>query len=153
MSSNLEKALKLCRKHARSLDLPMNVLNAQYDPKDRKVLFTYESERRVDFRELLKLLQNDLKIKIELRQVGPRDKARQLGGVGSCGRVCCCKLYKEDFSSITMKMLKAQGLSGNPQKYSGYCGKLRCCIEYEYCPHEKGKMAGCKNCIKTRSLQ
>jgi len=152
MSENLKKALKTCRKHVRELKLQMNILDVSYDSKNRRLLFTYEAEKRVDFRELLHLLQNDLKVKIELRQVGPRDTAKQLGGIGPCGMECCCKRYMKNFRSVTIKMLKAQKIQGNPQKYTGVCGKLRCCLAFEYCPHGKDNKSKCAACIKLNKV-
>ncbi|MBR2303140.1 MAG: stage 0 sporulation protein, partial [Clostridia bacterium] len=96
-----------------------------------KVIFYLTSETRVDFRELVKDLASHFRIRIELRQVGIRDEAKLLGGLGPCGRACCCSSCLGDFARVSIKMAKTQGLSLNPGKISGLCGRLMCCLQYE----------------------
>lgn len=128
---NLEKATEICKKHVKKLDLPMNIIGTEYLSKQRKIVFKFEANRRVDFRKLLKILQRELSVKIELRQIGPRDRAKDLGGIGPCGEVCCCKRFLNKFESISVKLIRKQNLPCSPQKYTGYCGKLICCLKYE----------------------
>lgn len=134
MSENIKKAIKICQKNIKKLGLPMKIICAVYNSDERKLIFKFESENRVDFRELIKLLQQELSTKIELRQIGPRDKAKEIGGVGPCGEMCCCKKYLKDFQSTSVNLIKKQNLQGTPQRYTGYCGKLMCCLNFETCP-------------------
>ena len=131
MSKNIEKAISKCRAYAKKLELPMNIIGAKYEAENGKLIFHFESQKRVDFRELLKLLQNELSIKIELRQVGPRDQAKEIGGIGPCGQVVCCTRYMKRFEPVSVKFIKKQGLKGSPQRYGGLCGKLQCCLRFE----------------------
>lgn len=111
--------------------LPMKPLDCEYTIDRSKVLFYYSAEDRVDFRELLKDLAAEFKVRIELRQVGVREAARFIGGIGNCGREVCCKKHLREFDLVTMKMAKEQAMSLNSNKISGLCGKLMCCIAYE----------------------
>lgn len=113
------------------LKLDMKVLEAEYTLDRSKLIIYFESETRVDFRELVKVLAELYHIRIELRQVGSRDGAKVFGGVGPCGMVVCCKSFLTEFDTITVKMAKNQNLALNPVKISGNCGKLLCCISYE----------------------
>ena len=124
-------AIETAKKLAESLNLDMNVVNAEYSFDGSKVLIDFISENRVDFRDLVKELANKLKTRIELRQIGIRDQAKMVGGIGICGRVCCCSSHLKDFEKVSIKMAKVQGLSLNPTKISGACGRLMCCLEYE----------------------
>lgn len=119
------------KKYVKQLDLDMKPLYCEYTIDSSKIIFYYCSEERVDFRELLKLLAPEFKIRVELRQIGAREAARVLGGIGSCGQVICCKKYLQNFDFVTMKMAKEQSMSLNNNKISGVCGKLMCCIAYE----------------------
>lgn len=130
-TTNLDKATELCKKQVKKLGLPMQIIGTDYLPRERKIIFKFESAKRIDFRELLKILQNELTVKIELRQVGPRDKAKEVGGIGPCGEICCCKRFLKSFDSVSVKLIKEQNLTCSPQKYTGYCGKLMCCLKYE----------------------
>ena len=112
-------------------NLDMNVVNAEYSFDGSKVVIDFISENRVDFRDLVKELANKLKTRIELRQIGIRDQAKMVGGIGICGRVCCCAAHLKDFEKVSIKMAKVQGLALNPTKISGSCGRLMCCLEYE----------------------
>lgn len=112
-------------------NLEMNVVNAEFSFDGSKVVIDFISENRVDFRDLVKELANKLKTRIELRQIGIRDQAKMVGGIGICGRVCCCAAHLKDFEKVSIKMAKVQGLALNPTKISGSCGRLMCCLEYE----------------------
>jgi cell fate regulator YaaT (PSP1 superfamily) len=111
--------------------LDMNVVNAEYSFDGTKLLIDFVSEDRVDFRDLVKDLASVLHSRIELHQIGPRDQAKMVGGIGVCGRVCCCASHLKDFGKVSIKMAKVQNLSLNPTKISGSCGRLMCCLAYE----------------------
>jgi cell fate regulator YaaT (PSP1 superfamily) len=111
--------------------LAMNIVSTEYSLDQSKLCITYVSDDRVDFRELLKDLSSTFKTRIELRQVGARDKAKVVGGIGTCGQETCCSRYKTKFDVISINMAKNQGLSLNTQKLSGQCGKLMCCLKCE----------------------
>ncbi len=126
------EALDGCKEMANQFNLPMKLLAAEYNPDGTRLTVYFSAEGRVDFRDLLKELTNTFKTRIELRQVGSRDKAKLLGGVGRCGRPLCCATYLSEFNPVTIKMAKEQALPLNPMKISGVCGKLLCCLSYEY---------------------
>lgn len=126
-----KEALAICHKEIRKLDLDMNLIEAEYTLDQSKLIFTYAAEERVDFRELLKSLANIFHCRIELRQVGPRNKAKMVGGLGQCGRELCCAKFMNDFEMISINMAKNQLLALNIQKLSGQCGKLKCCLKFE----------------------
>ncbi len=126
-----ETAHQQCEQLIRQLNLDMNLISSEYTLDRSKILFVYVSEVRVDFRELLKELANLLHCRIELRQVGPRDKAKLVGGIGTCGMETCCSKYKQNFGVISINMAKNQMMALNIQKLSGQCGKLMCCLAYE----------------------
>lgn len=111
--------------------LDMKLVDVLLTLDGTKVVINYVCEDRVDFRELVKELASQLKLRIELRQIGIRDQAKIIGGIGFCGKECCCKKYLNDFDKVSIKMAKAQGLSLNPTKISGICGRLMCCLSYE----------------------
>ena len=111
--------------------LEMKILGCEYTLDLGKLIIYFEAEGRVDFRQLVKDLAEEFKVRIELRQVGPRDGAKFIGGLGPCGLQICCVTHIDDFDNVTIKMAKNQNLSLNPQKISGTCGKLLCCIKYE----------------------
>lgn len=119
------------KEEVNKLNLDMKPLSAEYTLDKSKIVFFYTSEDRVDFRELLKCLTPKFKARIELRQIGAREAARLIGGLGICGREICCRSHLTDFDTVTMKMAKDQSLSLNVAKISGTCGKLMCCIAYE----------------------
>jgi cell fate regulator YaaT (PSP1 superfamily) len=125
-------AFDFCRKKIREMNLPMKLLWAEYLFGGTKLLFYFVSESRVDFRELVKELAKEFKIRIELRQVGVRDEAKIIGGLGNCGNVCCCRKFLNNFSIVSIKMVKEQSLALNPAKISGICGRLMCCLSFEY---------------------
>ncbi len=116
---------------SKELDLPIKVLEAEYTLDRAKLIIYFESENRVDFRELVKKLAEVYHTRIELRQVGSRDGAKVFGGIGPCGLIVCCKTFITEFENVSVKMAKNQNLSLNPTKISGNCGKLLCCINYE----------------------
>jgi cell fate regulator YaaT (PSP1 superfamily) len=126
------RAFDFCKEKIKQMNLPMKLLFAEYLFGGTKLLFYFVSESRVDFRELVKELAKEFKIRIELRQVGVRDEAKIVGGLGNCGNVCCCKKFLNSFSIVSIKMVKEQGLALNPAKISGICGRLMCCLSYEY---------------------
>ncbi len=137
--ANIEKgkeAFAVCLKKIAEHDIPMKLIDAEYTFDGSKVLFYFTADGRVDFRELVKDLASVFKTRIELRQVGVRDEAKILGGLGICGRVFCCHGHMGDFQPVSIKMAKEQGLSLNPTKISGTCGRLMCCLKYEQDAYE-----------------
>lgn len=125
------EAVAIFNECVKSLDLNMRLVDAFYVLDKSKILFRYVSEERVDFRELLKELSNKLKCRIELKQIGPRDRSKITGGIGICGLPLCCKSFLNEFEGISINMAKNQFLALNIQKLSGQCGKLLCCLKYE----------------------
>ncbi|MCL1802686.1 MAG: stage 0 sporulation family protein [Eubacteriaceae bacterium] len=133
--ANLEKspaAMEICKKQVAKHGLGMKIINAEYTFDSTEVIFTFTADGRVDFRELVKDLASIFKIRIELRQVGVRDESKLLGGIGPCGCDLCCHKWLGDFQPVSIKMAKEQGLSLNPGKISGICGRLLCCLQYEH---------------------
>ncbi len=131
---NIEKkevAMQLCREKIARHDLDMKLLDAEYILDGTKITFFFVSEDRVDFRELVKDLAAEFKIRIELRQIGARDGAKMVGGLGCCGRETCCTSWMSDFKQVSIKMAKKQNISLNPAKISGCCGRIMCCLEHE----------------------
>lgn len=126
-----KEAMKTCREYVARHNLEMKMIDCEFAFDGSKVVFYFSSPSRVDFRELVKDLAGALHIRIELRQVGIRDETKMLGGIAPCGRPCCCSCGIVDFKKVTIKMAKCQGLSLNPGKISGLCGRLMCCLEYE----------------------
>ena len=122
-----EKAIELVRE----LSLDMKIMDANYTFDRNQLLFTFISEERVDFRELAKRLAQLYHTRIELRQIGVRDKAKEIGGIGPCGRFLCCKQFLTDFDSVSINMAKNQYIALNPTKINGVCGRLLCCLKYE----------------------
>ncbi|MBO4358699.1 MAG: stage 0 sporulation protein [Erysipelotrichaceae bacterium] len=129
--SEAGEARKRCQIESDKLDLQMNVISAEYTLDRQKITFTYLADDRVDFRELLKVLASIFHCRIDLRQVGTRDKAKMVSGVGVCGRELCCARFIGDFDRISINMAKNQLLALNVQKLSGQCGNLMCCLKYE----------------------
>ena len=125
------EALKICKEKVRERGLPMKIIDCEFTFDGSKVVFYFTAEGRVDFRELVKDLASVFHIRIELRQVGARDETRILGGIAPCGRECCCAGCMPDMKKVSIKMAKNQGLSLNPGKISGLCGRLMCCLSYE----------------------
>lgn len=123
--------VKTTKQYAMRLGLDMKVLQAEYTLDKTKLIIYFESDSRIDFRELVRNLAECYHTRIELRQVGSRDGAKEIGGIGPCGLVVCCKTFLTEFQNVSIKMAKNQALSLNPTKISGVCGKLLCCINYE----------------------
>lgn len=131
--NNIEelKISKQASTFAKELKLNMKVLESEYTLDRSKLTIYFEAEERIDFRELVKKISSTYQTRIELRQVGPRDVAKKIGGIGPCGLVLCCSTFIGDFDPVTIKMAKNQNLTLNPKKISGICGKLLCCLKYE----------------------
>ncbi|MEE1054080.1 MAG: stage 0 sporulation family protein [Acutalibacteraceae bacterium] len=129
-------ALKICEQKIAARNLDMKLVNAEYSFDGGKITFFFTADGRVDFRELVKDLANHFHARIELRQIGVRDEAKMLGGIGICGQPYCCKRFLDDFLPVSIKMAKEQGLSLNPTKISGSCGRLMCCLNYEQDSYE-----------------
>ena len=120
------------REIAVRLGLQMKINDVEYQGDNTKAIFYYTADDRVDFRELIKILAEEFKVRIEMRQIGARQEASRLGGIGSCGRELCCATWMSDFHSVTTNAARVQQLSLNPQKLAGQCCKLKCCLNYEY---------------------
>ncbi|WRS27273.1 stage 0 sporulation family protein [Oscillospiraceae bacterium MB08-C2-2] len=139
LEANREKevfALAVCNEKIRKHKLEMKLISVEYTFDNNKVLFYFTAEGRVDFRNLVKDLAAVLRTRIELRQIGVRDEAKILGGLGICGRPFCCATFLGEFQPVSIKMPKEQGLSLNPTKISGTCGRLMCCLKYEQNAYE-----------------
>lgn len=126
-----EYAFGVCLKKIEKFKCPMKLLRVEYTFDKSKIVFFFTADGRVDFRELVKDLASVFHTRIELRQVGVRDEAKQVSGIGPCGRPLCCAAFLGDFAPVSIKMAKNQGLSLNPTKISGACGRLMCCLRYE----------------------
>lgn len=131
------EAQKICKEKIEKHNLPMKLVNTEYTFDKTKLIFYFTAEGRIDFRELVKDLANIFKLRIELRQIGVRDEARILGDIGVCGKELCCRTFINKFNSVSIKMARDQGLVINPSKISGVCGRLLCCINYEYAQYEE----------------
>jgi len=131
-----KEAFDYCQKKITEFGLEMKLVNVEYGFEGNKILFFFTSEGRVDFRELVKDLAAMFRSRIELRQIGVRDEAKMLGGLGVCGKPFCCAQFLTEFHPVSIKMAKTQGLSLNPTKISGTCGRLMCCLKYEECAYE-----------------
>lgn len=129
--ADAEKCLKKARSIVKELELDMNILDASYTLDRKQLLFNFIADERVDFRELAKRLAGIYKTRIELRQIGARDKARTVCGIGQCGRTLCCSTFLNHIDSVTMNMAKNQNIALNPSKINGLCGRLLCCLTYE----------------------
>lgn len=132
-----KSALEICNKRIAERKLEMHLVDVEYSFDKGKVLFFFTADKRIDFRDLVKDLALDLKTRIELRQIGVRDEAKIIGGMGPCGRPLCCATYLGDFEPVSIKMAKDQNLSLNPIKISGACGRLLCCLKYENDEYER----------------
>ncbi len=126
-----EEAFKICLEKIEKHKLDMKLVDVEYNFDGSKVIFYFTADGRIDFRELVKDLASIFKTRIELRQIGVRDEAKILGGLGPCGRVLCCASFLGEFEPVSIKMAKEQNLSLNPSKISGICGRLMCCLKYE----------------------
>jgi cell fate regulator YaaT (PSP1 superfamily) len=128
------EAADYCRVRIRERSLAMRLVRVEPVRETRKITFFFTSEGRVDFRELVKDLASRFHSRIEMRQIGVRDEARIRGGYGDCGRALCCSTFLKDFAPVSIRMAREQNLSLNPSKISGMCGRLKCCLRYEYVP-------------------
>jgi len=127
-----DSTLYRTRTIAENLGLEMKLNDIEYQGDKTKAIFYYTADGRVDFRELIKKLAEEFHVRIEMRQIGVRQESAKLGGIGSCGRELCCASWISDFQSVTTNVARVQQLSPNPQKLAGQCGKLKCCLNYEY---------------------
>ncbi|GGH88364.1 cell fate regulator YaaT (PSP1 superfamily) [Pullulanibacillus pueri] len=134
-----QEALTLCTDKVNEHNLEMKLVDVEYTFDRNKIIFYFTADGRVDFRELVKDLAAIFRTRIELRQIGVRDEAKLLGGVGPCGRLLCCSTFLGDFEPVSIKMAKDQNLSLNPAKISGVCGRLMCCLKYENDYYETAK--------------
>ncbi|WP_186575690.1 PSP1 domain-containing protein [Aquibacillus kalidii] len=136
---NSQEAYRVCQDKIIEHSLDMNLVDVEYTFDRNKVIFYFTADGRVDFRDLVKDLASVFKTRIELRQIGVRDEAKLLGGIGPCGRMLCCSTFLGDFEPVSIKMAKDQNLSLNPAKISGLCGRLMCCLKYENDDYETAK--------------
>lgn len=134
-----QAAFKVAKEKIRDHELEMKLIQVEYTFDRSKMIFYFTADGRVDFRELVKDLASVFRTRIELRQIGVRDEAKILGGIGPCGRPLCCSTFLGDFIPVSIKMAKDQGLSLNPTKISGLCGRLMCCLKYENNEYEAAK--------------
>ena len=137
-----KEAFNICLRKIAKHGLPMRLIDVEFTFDVNKIIFYFTADGRIDFRELVKDLASVFRTRIELRQIGVRDEAKMLGGIGSCGRPLCCATFLGDFEPVSIRMAKDQNLSLNPAKISGVCGRLMCCLKYEndvYCSGCCGK--------------
>ncbi len=139
-----KEAFDICLKKIEQHNLPMKLIDVEYTFDNSKVIFFFTADGRVDFRELVKDLATVFRTRIELRQIGVRDEAKMLGGIGFCGRELCCHTFLGDFAPVSIKMAKEQNLSLNPSKISGICGRLLCCLKYENDVYVENRKCGCQ---------
>ena len=132
-------ALAECARIVTRLELPMKLISAEHNLDASHLTIYFGADNRVDFRDLVRELSHNLHVRVELRQIGPRDEAKLLGGYGRCGRELCCASFLSDFAPVSIKMAKVQDLPLNPLKISGVCGRLLCCLGYEYCQYKEMK--------------
>ncbi|MGN0989290.1 MAG: stage 0 sporulation family protein [Eubacteriales bacterium] len=146
-----KKAFAICQEKIKKHDLQMNLVDVEYTFDNSKIIFFFVAEGRIDFRELVKDLAYVFKTRIELRQIGVRDETKTMGGLGVCGRPVCCASFLSEFAPVSVRMAKDQSLSTNPQKISGTCGKLICCLNYEQNAYEDAykTMPRVGNTVKT----
>ena len=127
-----DRTIKKTRQASQDLGLEMKMNDVEYQGDGTKAVFYYSAEDRVDFRELIKILAENFRVRVEMRQIGVRQEAARVGGIGSCGRELCCSTWMTSFNSVTTNVARIQQLSINPQKIAGQCSKLKCCLNYEY---------------------
>jgi cell fate regulator YaaT (PSP1 superfamily) len=139
-----KEAFTICLEKIEQHNLPMKLIDVEYTFDNSKISFFFTADGRVDFRELVKDLATIFRTRIELRQIGVRDEAKMLGGIGFCGRELCCHTFLGDFAPVSIKMAKEQNLSLNPSKISGICGRLLCCLKYENDVYVENRKCGCK---------
>ncbi|HEX3030843.1 MAG TPA: stage 0 sporulation family protein [Bacillota bacterium] len=138
-ASREKEAYKTCLKKITDHQLPMKLVDVEFTFDNNKIIFYFTADGRIDFRELVKDLAAVFRTRIELRQIGVRDEAKMVGGLGCCGRVLCCHSFLGDFEPVSIRMAKEQNLSLNPTKISGACGRLMCCLKYENDAYEADK--------------
>lgn len=138
-----KEAFNICLRKIKNHDLPMRLVDVEFTFDVNKIIFYFTADGRIDFRELVKDLASVFRTRIELRQIGIRDEAKMLGGIGSCGRPLCCATFLGDFEPVSIRMAKDQNLSLNPTKISGICGRLMCCLKYENHMYCKSCNGGC----------
>jgi cell fate regulator YaaT (PSP1 superfamily) len=126
-----QKAYDFCQQKIKEREIPIKLIRVRFFTSERKAIFYFSSEGRIDFRDLVKDLAKKFKMRIEMRQIGIRDEAKMIGGIGICGRQLCCKIFLNNIEPITLQMAKKQNLNMNPLKISGQCGRLMCCLSYE----------------------
>lgn len=134
-----KQAFEICQTKIKTYELPMKLIKVEQAFDRNKIIFYFTAEGRIDFRELVKNLAAIFRTRIELRQIGVRDEAKLMGGVGCCGRELCCNTWLADFASVSIRMAKEQNLALNPAKISGVCGRLMCCLKYENELYEEAK--------------
>ncbi|TZE82139.1 PSP1 domain-containing protein [Calorimonas adulescens] len=134
-----KEAMKICLNKIEEHNMEMKLIDVEYTFDNSKIIFYFTADGRVDFRELVKELASIFKTRIELRQIGVRDEAKAIGGLGPCGRPLCCGCFLGDFEPVSIKMAKDQNLSLNPTKISGLCGRLMCCLKYEQDVYEEAR--------------
>lgn len=149
--SDAKDAMEVCTEKIGEHGLDMRLIDVEYTFDRNKIIFYFTADGRVDFRELVKDLASIFKTRIELRQIGVRDEAKMLGGIGPCGKETCCKQFLGEFEPVSIKMAKEQSLSLNPTKISGLCGRLMCCLKYEQEAYEEllEKMPSIGTIVKT----
>lgn len=138
-----KEAFNICLRKIKNHELPMRLIDVEFTFDVNKIIFYFTADGRIDFRELVKDLAAVFRTRIELRQIGVRDEAKMLGGIGSCGRPLCCATFLGDFEPVSIRMAKDQSLSLNPTKISGICGRLMCCLKYENHLYCKNGANGC----------
>jgi cell fate regulator YaaT (PSP1 superfamily) len=134
-----KEAFHYCLGKIKARELPMKLVDVRYSFDGGKIVFYFTSETRVDFRDLVRELVKEFRTRIEVRQIGVRDQAKRMGGLGCCGRLLCCRVFLHEFEPVSIRMAKEQNLSLNPSKISGICGRLMCCLSYEYQTYEELK--------------
>jgi cell fate regulator YaaT (PSP1 superfamily) len=133
------RARRLCVERIRERSLAMKLVSAEFTYDFRKVTFYFVAEGRIDFRDLVRDLANTLRVRVEMKQIGARDETKVTGGLGPCGRELCCSSWLRDFEAVTVKMAREQGLALNPSRLAGMCGRLKCCLRYEYATYTELK--------------
>lgn len=131
LDQEAKDALQVCKNLAKKYKLDMKFIHTEYTLDKAKLICYFVAEERIDFREIVRELANQYRVRIELRQVGPRDEVKAFANVGTCGKEVCCRSFLPDFETVTIKMAKEQGLQINMQKLSGNCGRFKCCLKYE----------------------
>ncbi len=134
-------AQRLCVTRIRERGLAMKLVTVDYTYDGRKAIFYFTAENRIDFRDLVRDLANTLRVRVEMKQIGARDESKVTGGLGPCGRELCCSSWLRDFEAVTVKMAREQGLALNPSRLAGMCGRLKCCLRYEYATYVELKRA------------